>query len=76
MLEKLKEAEAKYVKITEDLSKPEIVSDQENFKRLMREHKLLTPVIEKYREYNNVLKSISEAEELLSEPELKEMAEG
>jgi len=74
MLEKLKEAEAKYIKITDDLAKPEIVNDQENFKRLMREHKLLTPVIEKYREYCNVLKSIAEAEELL-DSDLKEMAE-
>lgn len=76
MLEKLREAEAKYIKINEDLALPEVVSNQELYKKLMREHKLLTPVIEKYREYCLAETSIKEAEEILNEklePDFKEM---
>lgn len=63
MLEKLRIAEEKYNKIEEKLQNPEIISNIELYRQLMREHKLLTPVIEKYREYINKQK---EAEDLLS----------
>lgn len=78
MLDKLKEAEAKYEKINQDLTLPEVINNQEEYKRLMREHKLLTPVIEKYRELCAADNSIKEAEEMLKEnlePELREMVE-
>ncbi len=67
MFEGLAEAEKKYEKINEMLMQPDIVSDTEKYSKLMREHKLMTPVIEKYREYNAVLKSISEYEEIISD---------
>ncbi|MBE6686562.1 MAG: peptide chain release factor 1 [Ruminococcaceae bacterium] len=67
MIEKLKAAEERYEQILEDLSKPEIVSDQEKYKELMKEQKKLTPIIEKYREYNSVYEAITEAEEMLSD---------
>lgn len=76
MLEKLREAEAKYIKINEDLALPEVINNQELYKKLMREHKLLTPVIEKYREFCLAETSVKEAEEILKEklePDFKEM---
>ena len=78
MLEKLREAETKYEKINHDLSLPETVGNQEEYKRLMREHKLLTPVIEKYRELRTAETAVKEAEEMLREglePEFREMVE-
>ena len=51
MLEKLKEAEYRYVKMEQELSEPEIFSDPERYASLMKEYKGLTPIIEKYREY-------------------------
>jgi peptide chain release factor 1 len=78
MLEKLREAEAKYEKINEDLSLPETVGNQEEYKRLMREHKLLTPVIEKYRELRAAEIAVEESEEMLREKleaEFREMVE-
>ena len=50
MFEALKEAEKKYEDIAEKLMQPDVVPDAELFKNLMKEHKTLTPVIEKYRE--------------------------
>ena len=67
MIEKLQAAEEHYESILADLSKPEIVSDQDKYRDLMKEQKKLTPIIEKYREYNATSEAISEAEEMLSE---------
>lgn len=78
MLDKLKEAELKYEYILNELSKPEVVSNQDEFKRLMREQKALTPIIEKYREYRAVDTAIKEAKELLSDkldPDFRELVE-
>ncbi len=77
MLEKLKEAERKYEEIDASLSDPEVVSDIEVYKRLMKEHKALTPIIEKYREWKAVKATAEEAKELLEsgDRELRELAE-
>ena len=78
MIEKLKAAEERYEQILEELSKPEVVSDQDKYKELMREQKKLAPIIEKYREYTSVSEAISEAEEMLSdklEEDFRELVE-
>ncbi len=65
MFEALKDAEIKYARIGEELNLPETVSDPEKYRSLMKEHKNLTPIIEKYREYTAFEKSIADSEELL-----------
>lgn len=67
MFEGLAEAEKKYDKINDMLMQSDIVSDTEKYSKLMREHKLMTPVIEKYREYRAALEAIAESEEILSD---------
>jgi len=77
MLEKLKEAEARFIEIEEKLSSPELASDPEAYKNLMKERKHLAPIIEKYREYIKAESNAEEAKALLDEPlesEMKEMA--
>ena len=51
MFEKLKLTEKHFEEINEELCKPEIISDQNRYKSLMKELKNLTPVVEKYRQY-------------------------
>ena len=78
MFEALREAEKKYEEIGEKLMQPDVVSNPETFKNLMKEHKTLTPIIEKYREYTRVEKDIAEAHEIIreeSDKELRELAE-
>ncbi|MBE6574041.1 MAG: peptide chain release factor 1 [Ruminococcaceae bacterium] len=78
MIEKLKAAEERYEQILEDLSKPEVVSDQDKYRDLMKEQKKLTPIIEKYREYMSVSEAVSEAEEMLAEkldPDFRELVD-
>ena len=77
MLEKLKEAEARFIDIEEKLSSPDVASDPEAYKNLMKERKNLAPIIEKYREYKKADSDAEEAKALLDEPldsEMKEMA--
>lgn len=77
MLEKLKDAEARYLKMEEDLASPDIFSDQTRFTALMKEYKALTPIIEKYREYKTAQTEINDLRAMLDEPldsEMREMA--
>lgn len=67
MFEKLKEVEARYEEINESLMDPYIVNDTERYKKIMKEHKNLTPIVEKFREYSKAKKSVEEAKEMLSE---------
>lgn len=69
MFEGLAEAEKKYERINEMLMQSDVVSDTEKYTKLMREHKIMTPVIEKYREYTAILKSIDESEQIISDKE-------
>ena len=67
MLEKLKSAEEKYVEIENQLASPDIFSNQEEYTRLMKEYKALTPIIEKFREYQKVEGEMLDAREMLDE---------
>lgn len=78
MLEKLKSIEEKYEQISQCLTEPEIVSDQQEYKKYMREFKNLTPIVEKYREYKKVSSDVEEARELLDgtlEPDFREIVD-
>ena len=78
MFEALREAEKKYEEIGEKLMQPDVIGNEELFKNLMKEHKTLTPIIEKYREYVKVQKDIEGAQEIIREEtdrELRELAE-
>jgi peptide chain release factor 1 len=76
MLDRLKEAEKRYISIEEELASPEVFSNQEKFAALMKDYKSLTPVIEKFREYNKVAEDNAGAYAMLDEQpdaEMKEM---
>ena len=79
MFDKLKAVEARYEEIGELLMDPDIVSDNEQFKKLMKEHKDLTPIVEKFREYTTAKNNEAEARELLDagglDKDFRELAE-
>ena len=68
MLNKLKDAEKRYILIEEELADPAIFSDQEKFTALMKDYKALSPIIEKYREYKKAEQANEEARLMLDEP--------
>ena len=67
MIEKLEQIEIKYEKILSDLEKPETVSNQEEYRKLMKEHKTLSPIVEKFREYKKAESAVIESEEMMKE---------
>lgn len=79
MFEKLALMEKKYNEISEKLSSPDIVSDNKLYTQLMRDFKNITPIIEKYRDYQKAQAEFSDAKELLedntADKELKELAQ-
>ena len=75
MLEKLNDAEKRYLGIEEELSLPETFSNQEKYASLMKEYKALTPIIEKFREYRATEKEASDLKEMLDEPLDSDMRE-
>lgn len=78
MFEKLKLTEDRFEEISEKLSSPDIISDNELYAKLMKEYKSLTPIVEKYREYTAAVNDRDGAKEILEESgidkEMKELA--
>lgn len=79
MFDKLESVVNRYEQIGEELTHPEVVSNNELFRKLMKEHAELTPIVEKYREYTAAKTAEKEALEILAESGLdkdfKELAE-
>ena len=67
MFDKLSAVESRFEEVGELLMKPETVMDNELYKKLMKEHKQLTPIVEKYREYKTAKEAEEEARMLLDE---------
>ncbi len=61
MLDKLRMAEARYDEISAKLSDPAVISDNEQYKALMKEYKSLTPLIETYKDYRNAVSTCEDA---------------
>ena len=75
MFEKLENVEKRYDELTKLISNPEVISNHEEWQKLMKEHASIEDVVLKFREYKKVKQSMEEAEELLHDPEMKELAE-
>ena len=74
MLEKLCAIEARFDEISQSLCDSRVVNYREKYSALMKEHKTLLPIVEKFREYKKIENSIEEAKELAdTESEDKEL---
>ena len=74
MFEKLELVEKKYEELTQQISNPEIISNQNEWKKLVKEHSSMEDVVLKYKEYKNTLNNMKEAESLMEDQEMKELA--
>ena len=75
MFEKLEAVEKRYEELTKLISDPTVIENQEQWQKLMKEHSSIEDVVLKFRQYKKVQKEMQEAEELLKDPEMKELAE-
>ncbi len=79
MLEKLEKAEARFLDLEAQISDVAIINNQEEFKKLMKEHKYLAPIIEKFREYKGAEADLKEADTIMrdssADSDIREFAE-
>ena len=75
MFEKLELVEKRYDELTKQISDPEVIANQNEWRKLVKEHSSMEDVVLKYREYKEVLSNMKEAESLMEDPEMKELAE-
>ena len=75
MTEKLRAIEERYEALARQLEDPAVYGDPEKLKKLNREQKELAPVVEAFRAYRRAEGDLRDAQELLSDPEMKEMAQ-
>lgn len=67
MFDKLKEVEIRYEEIQRQMSDPDVFSDAQKYTELNKESKNIEPIVEKYREYEQIKADIAAAKEMLSE---------
>lgn len=78
-LGKLEESEKRYEELTTQLSDPRVLADPSLFQKAARAHSELREVVEKYREWKELDKSLAQTKSLLTEssadPEMKALAD-
>jgi peptide chain release factor 1 len=73
--DKLARADERLEELDALLSQPEIAGDMDSYRKLTREHADLTPVVSLYRQYRQVEADRKTANEMLADPDLRELAE-
>ncbi|MBK8466380.1 MAG: peptide chain release factor 1 [Chloracidobacterium sp.] len=77
MFEKLAQIEKSYDELTAQISQPEFMSDMSVYAKLMKQHRSLGEVVEKYREVRKMQEALKGAKDLLDatdDDEMREMA--
>ena len=77
MFEKLSFIEEQYELLAKKISDPEVIADQETWRKLCKEHSDMAPIVEKYREYKQNKAMIEDDTAMMDDPdtdkEFKEM---
>ena len=76
MFDRLAEIEQKYMDLADQVNDPEIIANQSQWRKLMKEYSDMTPIVEAYREYEKVKASIAEELELLEDKLELNLVEG
>ena len=75
MFQKLEAVEQRYEELTKKISDPDVIARTSEWTQYMKEHAEIEEVVLKYKEYKKVKQSLVEAEELMKDQEMKELAE-
>ena len=67
MFSGIEELERKFIDLSDKINDPDIIADNAVWRKLMKEHSDLAPIIDKYGEYKTALNDIEEAKLLLEE---------
>lgn len=75
MFGKLEFVEERYNELNHRISDSEVIANQDEWRKLMKEHSDIEDIVLKYREYKKVKKSLEEARQLLEDKDMRELAE-
>jgi peptide chain release factor 1 len=76
ILDKLENLANRLTELDALLSTEDATRDMDNYRKLSREHAEITPVVDLYRRWNKALEDMASAQDMLSDPEMKELAQG
>ena len=75
MLSKLQAVASRYEELCAKSEQPDFYSDPKQAARLLREKNDLEPIVESYHAYNRALQEMEDAQELMADPEMKELCQ-
>lgn len=75
MRSRLEQLSHRLLEVDAMLSEPETVNDMDNFRKLSRERSEISPIVELFNDYESTEGDIEAAQEMMRDPELKEMGE-
>lgn len=75
MFQKLEAVEKRYEELTKKIADPEVIAKTSKWTEFMKEHSEIEEVSLKYKEYKKVKQELAEAEEMMKDPEMRELAE-
>ena len=73
MFERLDQIEARYEELNQALASPEIIGDSAKFQKTAKAHSEIAAIVEKYREYKDLVKGIAESRAVLADEKDPEM---
>ena len=75
MFDKLQDLVSRYQEVLGELGEPDVASDQNRYRKLMKEQSDLLPIVEAYNEYKSQKQNIEDSLEILEEESDEEMRE-
>ncbi|MBR4110211.1 MAG: peptide chain release factor 1 [Clostridia bacterium] len=75
MFDKLENVEKRYEELNIKISDPEVIANQSEWQKLMKEHADISEIVEKYREYKKAIATIEELKEMLNDKEMHDLAQ-
>ena len=75
MLSKLQAVASRYEELCAKSEQPDFYSDPKQAARLLREKNDLEPIVESYHAYNRAIQEMEDAQELMADPEMKELCQ-
>ena len=75
MFDKLEAVERRYEELTQMISDPEVISNNSEWQKLMKEHSSIEDIVFKFREYKEAKQHMEEAKEMMEDKDLKDLAE-
>ena len=75
MFDKLEALEERFEFVSAKISDPEVIGDQDSWRKYCKEHSDLTPIIDKYRELKAAKQTLEDDKEMLEAPQDKEFEE-